>query len=278
MNPEDHKTKFNFNSNQPTGNGIFGSPAANTANGQPVTTLNVPVLSPTHFDQPPQPIQPTPPTPEELEKQKLIKSAKRNKILAIVFGVFALILLGLSIWGLIASVTANNELTKAKSIVNSQAAIIAAVEDTTGVTIAVPDDVPSYQTPHGYIYLDDWGVKIKVPEDLTSVSYIYDQKYRPSICFNGLKKGVQYFPAFADIAQNTGGMGCLRRVEVNEGNADSDGRSFGELVFTDNNGYNYFYVAPSQVFASDPAEQGLEQTAVQLIKTMLSGNNISLYE
>lgn len=278
MNP-DNKTRFNFNSNQPTGNGIFGSPASNTANGQPVTTLNVPVLSPTHFDEPaPQPIQPTPPSPEELEKQKLKKSAKRNKALAIIFGVFALIFMGLSIWGLIASVNRDNELTKIKSIVNSQSEIISAVEESTGVTIASPKDVPTYRSTHGYIYLDDWGIKIKVPEDLTSVSYIYDQKYHPSICFNGLKKGVQYFPAFADIAQNTGGMGCLVRIGTSEGNSDQDGRSFGTLVFTDNNGYNYFYADPSRVFSQDAAEQGLEQTAVQLIKTMLSGNNISLYE
>lgn len=278
MNPNDHKTKFNFNSNQPTGNGIFGSPASNTSNGQPVTTLNVPVISPTHFDHPSQPIQPIPPSPEELEKQKLEKAVKRNKILAIVFGVFTFIFLCLSILGLVASVTANEDLAKAKSLVNSQSEIISAVEESAGVTISSPKDVPTYHSTHGYIYLDDWGIKLKVPEDLTSLSYIYDQKYRPSICFNGLKKGVQYFPAFADIAQNTGGMGCLRRVEVAEGNADQEGRSFGELVFTDNSGYNYFYVAPSRVFASDAAEQGLESAAVQGIKTMLSGNNISLYE
>ena len=291
MNPNDHKTKFNFNSNQPSGNGIFGSSASNTNNGSPASTffprqpqttstLNVPVLSPTHFDEPTQPLPPQPVqlSPEELEKQKLQKSAKTSKVLAIVFGVLTALCLILAIVGFVLNANTSNELAKSRQLVSSQSAIIAAVESSAGTTISSPADVPTYQTTHGYIYLDDWNIKLKVPEDLTSVSYIYDQKYRPSICFNGLKKGVQYFPAFADIAQNTGGMGCLVRVETSEGNADQDGRSFGTLVFTDNNGYNYFYVAPSRVFSTDAAEQGLEQTAVQLIKTMLSGNNISIYD
>lgn len=284
MNLEDHKTRFNFNSNQPTGNGIFGSPAANTANGRPVTTLNVPVLSPTHFDdpiphsQPVQPPQPTHPSPEELEKQALIQSTKRSKISSIIFGVLAFIFLGLSIWGLIFGIQISKELTQAKSLANSQAAIISAVEDSTGVTITTPDDVPTYQNPHGYIYLDDWKIKLKVPEDLVSVSYIYDQKYRPRICFNAVKKGVEHFPAFADVAQNPGGMGCLLRVEVSEGDTDQDGNNFGLRVFTDNKGYNYFYIAPTKTYAQDSAEQSLENSTIQTIKNMLSNNNISLYE
>lgn len=283
MKPEENNNPLNFNSSQPTGNGIFGSPASNTVNpnpGQPMTasTLNVPFVSPTHFDRPiAQPVQPTPPTPEEAEKLAMEKSIKKYSIMAMIFGIFMVIFLGLSVWGLIFGISTGDNLSKAKATIESQAAIITAVEESSGTTIKDPSDVPVYKSTHGYIYIDDWGIKLKVPEDLTSVSYIFDQKYRPSICFNGLKKGVQYFPAFADIAQNTGGMGCLRRVEVSEGAQDQDGRSFGTQVFTDA-GYNYFYTPPSKVYAQDPAEQGLENTAVQIIKTMLSGNNISKYE
>lgn len=284
MNPNDHQTKFNFNSNQPTGNGIFGSNASNTANGRPVTTLSVPVLSPTHFDDPvvppQQPYGAPAPAPAQImtPEEAAAKEIKKFKVLSIVLAIFSASFLIFSIWGLISSITTSNQLTQARSTISSQSAIIAAVEATTGVKITTPTDVPTFKTTHGYIYLDGWNIKLKVPEDLTSVSYIFDQKYRPSICFNALKKGVQYFPAFADIAQNTGGMGCLVRVDTSEGNADEEGRSFGTLVFTDNKGYNYFYVAPEQVFSTDAAEQGLEQTSVQIIKTMLSGNNISLYE
>lgn len=283
MNPEDNNhnnpNNFNFNSNQPTGNGIFGSPASNMPNGQPATynTLNVPFASPTHFDRPIVQPQPAQLTPEELEKLNTEKTIKKFTIMSIVFGVLMIIFLGLSIWGLIFGISSDNKLTNANKTIENQAAIISAVEESSGTTINSPADVPVYKSTHGYIYIDDWGIKLKVPDDLTSVSYIFDQKYRPSICFNGLKKGVQYFPAFADIAQNTGGMGCLRRVEVAEGNADQDGRSFGTQVFSDS-GFNYFYVAPGRVFSQDAAEQGLESTAVQLIKNMLSGNNISKYE
>ena len=278
MDQKEKQQTLNFNSTQPTGNGIFGSPASNTANGQTVSTLNVPVASPTHFDQPiPQQPQPIVPTEEEAQKDSAEKTIKKFTTLSIVFAVLMVIGFGLGIWGLISSIQANDKVASLTSALNTSQAIVKQVEESTGVEIATPDDVPVYKSTHGYIYVDEWDLKVKVPEDLTSVSYILDQKYRPSICFNGLKKGVQYFPSFADIAQNTGGMGCLLRVETTEGSADQDGRSFGTLVYT-NKGYNYFYVAPDHVFAQDAAEQGLENTAVQLIKTMLSGNNISSYE
>ena len=137
MKPDDKNPNLNFNSNQPTGNGIFGSPASNTANGRPVTTLSVPVLSPTHFDDPTQappsayPQQPAPAqssapamSPNELDHLNLIQKAKRFRILTIVFGSLTGVFAVLSLIGLIVGISTGNELASAKNTMSNQRAII----------------------------------------------------------------------------------------------------------------------------------------------------------
>lgn len=231
------------------------------------STLNVPVMSPTHFDRPVNPA-PIVPDPAEAQKDSPERIAKKFTKLAIVTSILAGVFLILAVVGLIFSVVKNDELETAKADLQNKNAIVAALENTTGETITTAEDVPVFKTTHGYIYVDEWGIKIQVPDQLTSVSYILDQKYRPTICFNALKDSATTFPAFADVAQNPGGMGCLTRVAVTEGNSDKDGRSFGLLVKTIDD-YNYFYTDPARVYSQDAAEQGLEQESAQLIKNML---------
>ena len=180
--------------------------------------------------------------------------------------------------GMVMGISNGSKLAATEGDLNSKNAIIAAVEENTGVSpIESPEQVPVWKTTQGYIYITEWGIKLKIPDDLTSVSYILDQKYRPSICFNAVKAGVQYFPAFADVAKNPGGMGCLTRVATTEGNNDAaTGMSFGSKVFTYKE-YSYFYTAPAKVYSQDAAERGLEATAVQIIKNMIT-DNISQYE
>ena len=241
--------------------------------------LGSPILGPTHFDgmrNPdlnPQPIPstaaPNPTTPEQ--------KAKIYMILSIVFGAFAFIGIILGIWSLVANITTSNKLATADLALNNANAIIEKVEADTGVTITSPSNVPAYAPVSGNIYITEWGIKFKIPDDLENVSYILDQKYRPQICFTGNKIGIKYFPAFADIDQNPGGLGCATRVATSEGDTDKDtGNSFGQKVFTYGE-YNYFYTGPTTHFSQDAAEQGLEDTAVQIIKNMIS-NNISHYE
>lgn len=238
--------------------------------------LNVPVMSPTHFDQPRQP-QPIVPTPQQAQQYSPEKTVKKFGTLATIASVFAVIFLILGIWGLIFGLTKNDELAKAEADLANKNAIVAALEAATGQTVATPADVPVYQTTHGYVYVDGWNVKFKVPDQLGNVSYILNQKnYHPSICFNALKTGVNTFPAFADVAQNPGRMGCIMRAPVSDGDAASDGTSYGQRVFTDQD-FNYFYTGAPAVYSTDAAEQALEQESVQLLKVMLT-ENISRYE
>ena len=254
----------------------------------PKSTLNVPVVSPTHFDfqtsisptvapipenELPQPID-----PKTDPKAIALKSLKKMTTMSLVFGVLMVIFLVLSIIGLVFGMSQGDKITTLEQTVAAKNKIIKAVEETTGVSnINKPEDVPVYKATTGYIYLTDWRIKIKIPDNLTSVSYILNSyAFRNSICFNAVQKGTQYKPSFADPGKNLGRQGCLSRIPVTDGDFDAtSGIRFGTKVFTYKD-YNYFYVDPV-IFSTDGAEQGLENTANQLIRNMLT-DNIEPYE
>ncbi|MDO4978561.1 MAG: hypothetical protein Q4E47_00165 [Candidatus Saccharibacteria bacterium] len=279
---------------------ILNSPANN--NGQPAepitptqTALNVPFVSPTSFDNA-NTVQPVikdpslsnlPVNPQVPNSKKKVKSPetmesslKKFTTMTIVFGVLAVIFLIFGVVSLMLYLTQTDNLNTTQADLAKSERIVAQLEETTGMVIETYEDVPVYKATKGYIYITEWDIKIKIPENLESVSYILDQKFRPKICFNAVEKGVQYFPDFADIAKNKGHMGCLMRVSVNEGNYDpaNQGLSFGTPVFTYKD-YTYFYTEGTTY--SDPvnnaADLGLERTAMQIIKNMLR-DNIEAYE
>ena len=221
---------------------------------------------------------PQPVDPKTDPKAIALKSLKKMTTMSLVFGILMVIFLVLSIVGLVFGMSQGDKITTLTQTVAAKDKIIKAVEETTGVSkIAKPEDVPVYKATTGYIYLTDWNIKIKVPDTLTTVSYVLNSyEFRNSICFNAVQKGVQYKPAFADPGKNLGRQGCLRRVPVSDGDFDTQsGLRFGTKVFTYKD-YNYFYVDPT-MYSTDGAEQGLENTANQLIRNMLT-DNIEPYE
>ena len=254
----------------------------------PQTSLNVPVVSPTHFDYqtninptiPPIPENelPQPVDPKTDPKAIALKSLKKMTTMSLVFGVLMVIFLVLSIVGLVFGMSQGDKITTLEQTVAAKNKVIKAVEETTGISnINKPEDVPVYKATTGYIYLTDWRIKIKIPDNLTSVSYILNSyAFRNSICFNAVQKGTQYKPSFADPGKNLGRQGCLSRIPVTDGDFDAtSGIRFGTKVFTYKD-FNYFYVDPV-IFSTDGAEQGLENTANQLIRNMLT-YNIEPYE
>ncbi|MBR3220347.1 hypothetical protein IKF76_00565 [Candidatus Saccharibacteria bacterium] len=254
------------------------NPAASANPGTPTqSVLNVPVMTPTHFDNQTtytsRPMSPSTPAPMSADEK-----IKKFTILSIALGASTLVFLIIAVVCLISAASNGSKLSQTQKSLDNKSAIVAAVEQTTGVSpIDNPEQVPVWNATKNYVYVTEWDVKLKIPEDLTSVSYILDQKFRPSICFNAVQKGLQSFPAFADIAKNPGGMGCLTKVAVSEGNNDvTTGVSFGEKVFTYKD-FSYFYTAPTKTYSTEASEQGLERTAVQLIYVMLK-DNISQYE
>lgn len=251
--------------------------------------LNVPVASPTHFDIQ-NTVNPAVADPRELgvstqkdqngDEQKTVeklgKKVRKLSVLTVMFGVLTMAASIAAVVCVMLYANENEAHSKTKSALKDATNVVRAVEEATGVKISKPEDVPIYKATTGYIYLSTWGIKIKIPDSLEKVSYILNENYRQSICFNAVGKGVQYFPDFANIALNPGRMGCLTRIPTAEGEFDAaTGISFGKKVFTHKN-YSYFYT-DFIPFSKDQANLGLETTAAQYIKNMLT-DNISQYE
>ncbi len=247
--------------------------------GRPITgvPLETPILSPTQTAdnlrdyRQPQLAQPS-------TKPQVVNSTSLT-LLSIVLGILAVAGLALGIFGLIDSAATNTKLEEARAELVTKNAIIEAVSEQTGVEIKTAKDVPTFKATTGYIYLNEWGIKIHIPSELHQISYILNNRlYHPTICFNAVETAITNpLPAFTDVAQNPGGMGCLVRISMEEGERDTNGLSFGEKVFSDN-GYNYFYQTPNGIFSKDNSEIQLETHAVALIKTMLSNENLSTYK
>lgn len=264
---------------QPTETASVSSQSGPTIHNTGVP-LGSPIISPTHFDN----IKaPNPVTEQQaaLAAQQAQSAPKNNEkfymTLSIIFGALAFIGIVLGIWSLVANISTSKDLDTANAALAAKSAIVAKVESDTGKTINTVEDVPDYEAVSGNIYVEEWGIKFHIPDDLTDISYTVDSKYRPQICFAGYQTGVKYFPSFADIDQNPGGLGCITRVATYEGEIDKEtGISFGQKIYTYGD-YSYFYNEPASVFSQSDSEKGLEATAVQIIKNMLS-NNISHFE
>ena len=245
--------------------------------------LNVPVASPTHFEEKFTVVDPNADAAKSSEAAKAEKEAKEKDprfiamkalkkmtTMAMVFGILAVLFLVLSLIGLVYGISQGDKITTANNTIRNQAQIIAAVEESSGVAkISTPSDVPVYKTTLGYIYLSDWNIKLKIPDNISTMSYVLNTyEYRNSICFNGIQKGVQAKQEFADPAKNLGKQGCLVRVPVSEGDFEaSTGKRFGTKVTTYKD-YNFFYIDPT-VSSKDGAELGLETASNQIIRNMI---------
>ena len=222
------------------------------------------------------PTNPAPQQPVVVAATDPNSGKKVYLVFTIVFGVLAGIGIIAAVVLLLMYLKSSENAASLEQNLSTKNAIIKVIEKQTGATINSAEDVPTFATTTDNIYLGSWGVKIKLIDTLKDVSYIMDANYRPSICFNAVGSGVEYFPEFADIDKNPGGMGCLVKVAVSEGNSDKSGVSFGDKVITVND-YNYFYKAPAGIYSKTDAEKGLEATAVEQIKAMLTGN-VSAYK
>lgn len=141
-----------------------------------------------------------------------------------------------------------------------------------------------------YIYIGEWGIKLKIPDELANVSYIYDGtdlEGVTSIRVTGLPKTFDYtsaeageIPAFADlrgndmpVGLNLSGLGILSRipkVESGDKTICSD-EHLGEVVYSDKK-YCYLYNHPQAVFSTDELEQKYEVEATELVQKLLTKN------
>ena len=145
----------------------------------------------------------------------------------------------------------------------------------------VPDSSNAVNTA-GYLYVGEWGLKIKIPENLTVTGYRYKMGAGyTSIAVLGNSKGGQYFPDFANLEKNESSLGVVERITKDHfsgpeyDGVPDDVRVCGVdagLVFSDDT-YNYCFGGPQDVMSTDKDEQEWEMESAGLIKQMLSDKN-----
>lgn len=116
-----------------------------------------------------------------------------------------------------------------------------------------------------YIYLKDWGLKIKIVSGLTDVSYNVATDDFAEAMIWGAKKdsSVSYTPDFARQAKNSNPLGTVVRV------ARYERAAAGRLIWYDDY-YNYYYQGPSGIPSVSESEMNWWVESYLLIKEMLT--------
>lgn len=124
-----------------------------------------------------------------------------------------------------------------------------------------------------YIYVGEWGLKIKVPEELNYISYGFIQYYNDEMQVNNTSLGV--FGTVGDVLldftnpnKNNTPLGSLTRI-LKDGNGNVEECTVGStLVFSDND-YRYCFSRPVVVYSVVESEQALESESSKVIWEML---------
>lgn len=123
----------------------------------------------------------------------------------------------------------------------------------------------SKQVDDEYMNVSDWGMKIKIADNLTNVSFEVSKEDYGSIRVWGVRRdnGASYTPDFAKQSRNGTAMGTVVRVPRYERSAS------GRLIWYDDY-YNYYYQGPSSEPDANETEMSWWVESYLLIKEMLT--------
>ena len=137
--------------------------------------------------------------------------------------------------------------------------------------IIIDEDTGSEINTADYIYVGEWGLKIKIPNELKMASYAlqhykYDnQEDVSSIVVSGVIGDINSLPDYANI-EKCGGLGSIGRLKKGTETLE------GNLVFSDDN-YDYQYSHPQATCSIDASEQASEAEVTNLIQNILTDAN-----
>jgi len=236
----------------------------------------------------------TTPDDTSLSKQKHHKSTVVIIILAIVacagigFGIFEMVMNG----------QANQKSGELVQELEQKNEALKQAEEKLGVQIEIEDEAKAddeeekisevkVQAARDYIYVGEWGVKIKIPENLVSVSYSFVAGKDVLHVSGAQYDGQQYYPRFLEYVTEHGqGLGDLYRWQKNNRtiklntNGDAkeltqDGHFAGTVVYEDED-YYITYAHPQALIGIEKSEIDWEMASTNLIMDMLM-NNISSF-
>lgn len=245
----------------------------------------VPPVSTSNLGQPP--IMPNIPTSSPSPAKP-----HSNTPLIIILVILALAGIGGSIWGIISTLNNKSEISALKADVENKSNTISKVEEALGIELEKTQgnndnsgdsstELPSISQPNKsdskYIYVGEWGIKIKIPENLSYVGYEYTPKTdditADAICVTGAKQGggsgvPEFVVGNASNYYAMPRLGCLSRYA----SPDQIPIASGPSETLEIGGYTYGYTGPQAVVTTIQDEVQWELDSVAIIQEMLTKN------
>lgn len=247
------------------------TPTPNTSNTQNMPTPLTP--------QVPQAPVNTSAQPEKSTKPSLFKQWYFWAMVGVsIFGVLGICF---GAYELDAAITAQDRITEleAEMTEKNQLLVRYGVElgyrlDDFGRPIETPDDGPVDTAK--YLPIEEWEVKLKIPENLYNISYNYHlvtvdfgeagERITEHFCTTGTLYETNDLPEYATLYNNVG-LGCLARYKKEL--ADKDTFYNASDAFYEDDEYYYSYTAPQSVISSDASLIEQEVATTQVIREML---------
>ena len=139
-------------------------------------------------------------------------------------------------------------------------------DDDGDVIIDVDTDTSGVDTAD-YIYVGEWGLKIKIPESLDAVGYdFHTTEYGDHLVVAGVKDGSGGEASYQYTNVEYYYAGSIVRA-----NSDIGVYPYGDvLVFTDEDGNNYYFQGPQADLGSTEEQTAVWKESAEIIKEMLT--------
>ncbi len=206
---------------------------------------------------------------------KTPKTSKGLLVATIIFAVIAIAGIAAAIYFFIDAnnkATTNADLRAKLDLVKMETGAELVEKEENGTTVTVVETVNSVSDPEDYVFVGEWGIKIKIPDNLSEVSYIYNNNRSGSLCLTGAKyDGQQYGPEFLDITKNE--LGCVMRVYEKDTDYYQGLIPGPEAAIISEGEYYWVYTGPQSVYSVTESEQQWEVESVELIRDMLKNKD-----
>lgn len=210
------------------------------------------------------------------------KPKKKNHTMALCMALMAVAVvcaIGFGVWAMIdgkAQISKrdeqiaglNRQLTERKEVAVENDAAIS--DDAMDGDIMDSDDVMDIDAEGAkdYVYVVDWGLKIKVPDNLEVLTYMYDHVGSNTVLkVSGATREGQAIPDFASISKCVlGVVERFSRANVEAGMVPD----WYPSAFMSEDDYDYYYIGPQMLCTEGQRYASWEQSTVDVIREMLT--------
>ena len=137
-----------------------------------------------------------------------------------------------------------------------------------GEDVTVDVETDSDVNAADYIYVGEWGLKIKVPDSLKRVSYSFRQFSDNATVLWTWGNIDDRLPDFANPSNATS-LGVVSRYLTSSLNDEQCGDGMGRFVLSMGD-YNYCYTHPHGIVSTGDEEIGSEKRTIEIIEGMLA--------